>query len=47
MANENKNKIVLAVYILLSLVGIYKHEVWLDEAHHFLLARDSSTFVSM
>ncbi|MBN9482836.1 MAG: hypothetical protein BGO70_08165 [Bacteroidetes bacterium 43-93] len=47
MANENKNKIVLAVYILLSLVGIYTHEVWLDEAHHFLLARDSSTFVSM
>lgn len=31
------------VYAALSFFGILHHEVWLDEAHHFLLARDSSS----
>ena len=31
-------------YFALSLVGILHHEIWLDEMHHFLLARDSDSF---
>ncbi len=27
----------------LSLLGIFSHEIWLDEAHHWLFARDSQT----
>lgn len=33
-----------AIYFIISLVGILHHEIWLDEAHHWLLARDSSSF---
>lgn len=29
------------LYFTISLVGIINHEIWLDEAHHWLLARDS------
>lgn len=32
------------VYFIISLIGILHHEIWLDEAHHWLLARDSSSF---
>ncbi|MEW6469563.1 MAG: hypothetical protein AB1458_11595 [Bacteroidota bacterium] len=31
------------VHFLLSLIGILHHEIWLDEAHHFVLARDSAS----
>jgi hypothetical protein len=31
------------VFFCLGIFGILHHELWLDEAHHFLLARDSST----
>jgi hypothetical protein len=34
---------VLLFYFILSLVGIINHEVWLDEAHSFLIARDSES----
>lgn len=30
-------------YFILSLVGILHHEIWLDEMHHFLLAKDSDS----
>ena len=33
-----------AIYFFISLVGILHHEIWLDEGHHWLLARDSSSF---
>ncbi|MDO5977699.1 hypothetical protein [Flavivirga spongiicola] len=32
------------VYFIISLIGILHHEIWLDEAHHWLLARDSFSF---
>ncbi len=32
------------LFFLLSLWGISNHELWLDEAHHYLLARDSISF---
>jgi hypothetical protein len=32
------------LYFAASLVGILHHELWLDEAHHWLLARDSISF---
>lgn len=33
---------VLLVYGVVSAVGLHYHEIFLDEAHHFLLARDSA-----
>ena len=34
---------LLFVFFGLSLLGAYHHELWLDEAHHWLLARDSTS----
>jgi hypothetical protein len=31
----------------MSLVGILHHEIWLDEGHHWLLARDSNSLVDL
>jgi hypothetical protein len=42
-----KNILIVCIYFLLSLVGILHHEIWLDEAHHFLLARDSSSLCNL
>lgn len=36
-----------AIYFVVSLVGILHHELWLDEAHHYLLARDSNSFIEL
>jgi hypothetical protein len=33
----------LIVFVVLGYIGILHHEIWLDEAHHFVLARDSNT----
>src|ERR1700741_2783199 len=33
--------LILIVFLILSLIGIQHHEIWLDEAQHYLLARDS------
>ncbi len=45
MKKEIKYVLVLtAIYFAVSLVGILHHELWLDEAHHWLLARDSNSF---
>jgi len=38
----NKNLLILLIFFILSLVGILYHEIWLDEAQHFLLAKDSN-----
>lgn len=35
------------LFFALSLWGISNHELWLDEAHHYLLARDSITIPSL
>ena len=32
---------------MVSLVGILHHELWLDESHHYLLARDSVSFMNL
>lgn len=43
-------KIALAVTVLFAgfgMLGILHHEMWLDETHHWLLARDSSSFSAM
>ncbi|MGZ3900191.1 MAG: hypothetical protein ACXVNQ_07440, partial [Bacteroidia bacterium] len=47
MLYTRKNKSVslvlflTALYFVTGLIGILNHEVWLDEAHHFLIAKDS------
>jgi hypothetical protein len=38
---------VLALYAILTAIGLYAHELFLDEAHHFLLARDSSSLADL
>jgi len=35
--------ITTVLYFALSLFGVFHHELWLDEAHHWLLARDSTS----
>jgi hypothetical protein len=35
--------LVFAVWLVFSFFGMLRHEVWLDEAHHWLLARDSTS----
>jgi hypothetical protein len=40
--SQSKYIILLTLlYFILSYIGIRHHELWLDEAHHWLLARDS------
>lgn len=39
--------LLTAIYFVVSLVGIMHHELWLDEAHHYLLARDSNSFAEL
>lgn len=31
----------------MSLIGIMHHELWLDESHHYLLARDSNSLIEL
>ena len=43
-------KIVLPatlIFFIVSAIGIYNHELWLDEAQHFLIGRDSDSLTSM
>jgi len=46
--SNNRNYLILiGVYFIASLVGIFHHEIWLDESHHWLLARDSTDFADL
>lgn len=38
---------VSALFLLVGYLGITHHEIWLDEAHHWLLARDSRSIGEM
>lgn len=35
---------LVLLFGVLGIAGVFRHEVWLDEAHHWLLARDSASF---
>ncbi len=39
--------VVALFHFIIGLIGILNHEIWSDEAHHFLLARDSSTLLEL
>ena len=41
--NSYINVFTLIIFSILGYIGILHHEIWLDEAHHFLLSRDSKT----
>ena len=50
IGSGNILKIVLPVtliFFIISAIGIYNHELWLDEAQHFLIGRDSDSVTSM
>jgi hypothetical protein len=38
---------LLTAYLVISIAGMLRHELWLDEAQHFLIGRDSHSFTSM
>jgi len=38
---------LVSLYFIVSLIGILHHELWLDEAHHWLLARDSHSIADL
>jgi hypothetical protein len=38
---------ITIVFFIVSAWGIYHHELWLDEAQHFLIARDSESLRSL
>jgi hypothetical protein len=38
---------IALLYFLVSLCGIFHHELWLDESHHWLLSRDSETLSAL
>ncbi|MFI5135566.1 MAG: hypothetical protein ACHQD9_06915 [Chitinophagales bacterium] len=42
-----RHAFIAALYFVLSIFGILHHEMWLDEMHHFLLARDSASIVNL
>ena len=39
--------IVTLLFFIVSLFGIINHELWLDESHHFLLGRDSTSLFDL
>lgn len=39
--------LITLIYFTAGLIGAVHHEVWLDEAHHFLLARDSTSIADL
>lgn len=48
MKTQTKYLCVLGLlYFIVGYVGICHHELWLDEAHHFLLARDSNSIAEL
>ncbi len=47
MANSKNIYILSFLYFIVGLAGISNHELWLDEAHHWLLARDSSSIIEL
>lgn len=48
MKLQNKYWVLLAsLYFIVGFVGICHHELWLDEAHHWLLARDSNSIAEL
>lgn len=38
---------IVAVYALLTIIGLHAHELFLDEAHHFLIGRDSTSLTDL
>lgn len=38
---------VFSIYLLLCILGLYHHELWLDESQHFLIGRDSDSLSSL
>lgn len=45
--NATTTCIITFLFFLVSFIGIYFHEIWMDESHHFLLARDSNSLLDL
>tara|TARA_R110002126_G_scaffold157104_1_gene304597 strand:+ start:23690 stop:25189 length:1500 start_codon:yes stop_codon:yes gene_type:complete len=43
-----KNTLIATLlFFIVSFIGVYFHELWMDESHHFLLSRDSDSFLDL
>jgi hypothetical protein len=38
---------LMLLYAIVSTIGILHHEIWLDEAQHFVIARDSASITDL
>lgn len=47
MKRRHINIFILIVFMIISLAGVLNHEIWMDEAHHWLLARDSNNLYDL
>jgi len=47
MKDQPINIILLLAFAIMSLIGVLNHEIWMDEAHHWLLARDSNSLYDL
>lgn len=45
--NPKYHYLLTLLFFTVSFIGISNHELWLDEAQHWLLARDSHTFIDL
>jgi hypothetical protein len=45
--SHSKTLPILAVFVIVSAIGLYYHELFLDEVQHFLIGRDSDSLLSM
>lgn len=43
-----KNTVITTIlFFIIRFIGVYYHELWMDESHHFLLGRDSTRFLDL
>lgn len=42
-----KTILITLLFFAISFIGIYYHELWMDESHHFLLGKDSVSFLDL
>jgi len=44
---KSQHLIILVIYGILLFIGIAHHEMWMDESHHWLVARESTSLASL
>ena len=47
ITHKYTNSFILLIYAVCLFVGIINHEMWMDESHHWLVARESNSLVDL